>query len=61
MSRPDLPTLASGLAICALGIVLLLDRLGELDLDFATASPVVLATIGVVLLAAGLAKRDLGA
>ena len=57
--RPDVPALVSGLAVAALGAVLLPDRLGELDLDFATAAPVVLATLGVVLLATGFAKRDL--
>ena len=59
MTRSDLPTLVSGLAVIALGVVLLLDRLGELDLSFATASPTVLATVGVVLVAAGMARRDL--
>lgn len=59
MRRPDLPTVVSGLAVAVLGAVLLLDRVGELDLRFATAAPAVLATIGVVLVAAGLAKRDL--
>ena len=59
MRRPDLPALASALAVVAFGVVLLLDQLGELSLSFATASPVALATLGVVLVAAGLAKRDL--
>ena len=59
MRRPHLPTLVSGIAVLALGIVLLLEGLGSIDLDFATTSPAVLATVGVVLVAAGLAKRDL--
>jgi len=56
--RPDLPALAAGLAVTALGLVLLLDRLGEWDLDFAAMAPAVLAAVGVVLVAAGLARRD---
>lgn len=59
MRRPDLPTLASGLAVCVLGVVLLLDQLGSLSLDFATGGPAFLATLGVVLIAAGLARRDM--
>ncbi|WP_187368767.1 hypothetical protein [Baekduia soli] len=39
MSRPDLPTLVSGLAAAALGVVLLLDRMGDLSLDFGSLAP----------------------
>ena len=58
MSRPDLATLISGLAIAALGTVLLLDQAGELTLDFGSLAPLVLCVIGLVLLVGGLAKRD---
>jgi hypothetical protein len=58
MSRPDLATLISGLSILALGTVLLLDQAGELNLDFGSLAPLVLAVIGVVLLVGGLARRD---
>lgn len=58
MSRPDLATLISGLAIAALGTVLLLDQAGELSLDFGSLAPLVLCVIGLVLLVGGLAKRD---
>jgi hypothetical protein len=58
VSRPDLATLISGLAIAALGTVLLLDQAGELSLDFGSLAPLVLCVIGLVLLVGGLAKRD---
>jgi len=58
VSRPDLATLISGLAIAALGTVLLLDQAGELTLDFGSLAPLVLCVIGLVLLVGGLAKRD---
>ena len=58
MTRPDLPTLVSGLATVVLGAVLLLDRAGELSLDFGSLAPVVLTVVGLMLLVSGLAKRD---
>jgi hypothetical protein len=58
MTRPDLATLISGLSILALGTVLLLDQAGELNLDFGSLAPIVLAVVGIVLLVGGLAKRD---
>ena len=58
MTRPDLTTLVSGLSILVLGTVLLLDRAGELSLDFATLAPLVLAVVGLILLVGGLARRD---
>jgi uncharacterized protein (UPF0333 family) len=41
-----------------LGAVLLLDRAGQLSLDFATLAPIVLTLVGLVLLVGGLARRD---
>lgn len=58
MSRPDVPSLVAGLAICALGVVLLLDEVGDLQLTFGVAAPVVLAVTGIVLVATGVARRD---
>ena len=58
MTRPDLPTLVSGLSTVALGTVLLLDRVGDLSLDFGTLAPLVLTVVGLILLVGGLAKRD---
>jgi hypothetical protein len=56
--RPDVPALVSGLAILALGGVLLLDALGGLDLDFGSFAPLACAAVGAILLANGLARRE---
>jgi hypothetical protein len=58
MRRADVPTLVSGLVIIVLGAVLLLDHAGELSLDFGSLGPAVLAAVGLILLAGGLARRD---
>jgi hypothetical protein len=57
-SRADLPSLVAGLAIALLGAVLLLDRVDVLDLHFAALGPLACATLGAILLASGLARRD---
>jgi hypothetical protein len=56
--RPDAPALISGLAVLVLGAVLLLDRAGELTLDFGSLGPLVLTVLGVILLVTGLARQD---
>ena len=58
MRRPDAPTLVAGLAVIVLGGVLLADSAGALELKFASFGPLVLATVGAVLLASGLSRRD---
>jgi hypothetical protein len=58
VTRPDLPTLISGIAIAALGTVLLLDQVGGLSLDFGTLAPLVLTVVGLILLVGGLSRRD---
>jgi hypothetical protein len=52
--RVDRLSLVAGLAICGLGVVLLLDSTGVIDLRFRYAGPAVLACVGAILLAAGL-------
>lgn len=56
--RPDAATLVSGLAIAVFGTVLLLDHVGDVHLDFGSLAPLVLAVVGVILLAGGLSRRD---
>jgi hypothetical protein len=56
--RPDGPSLVAGLSVLVLGLVLLLDHAGVLDLRFAALGPLVCAVLGAILLASGLAKRD---
>ena len=51
---PDRVTLVAGLAISALGALLLLDRTGVIELRFGYGLPAILACVGAILLAAGL-------
>jgi multidrug transporter EmrE-like cation transporter len=55
--RIDIVSLVGGAVTVALGVLLLLDSVGKLHLGFAYAAPAVLAAIGAVLLASGLARR----
>ncbi|HSD77422.1 MAG TPA: hypothetical protein VLA98_08445 [Solirubrobacteraceae bacterium] len=55
--RPDVPTLVAGVAIAALGGLLLVDDLGGLDLRFGLLAPACLAVVGAILLASGLGRR----
>ena len=55
--RFDPASLAAGLAICALGVLLLLDQVDVLDLRFGYLWPALLATIGAILLAVGLTGK----
>ena len=50
----DRVSIVAGLAVGGLGVVLLLDRVGLIDLGFGYAVPAVLACVGAILLAAGL-------
>jgi hypothetical protein len=54
--RSDPVSIISGIAVAGLGLLLLLDRTGVIDVRFDYAAPAVLATLGVVLLLHGLAK-----
>jgi hypothetical protein len=53
-----LPTsLVAGIALVALGILLVLDTSGSIHLGFAYAAPAVVAVLGFVLIAGGLQAR----
>jgi Domain of unknown function (DUF5668) len=52
--RVDRTLVVAGFATIALGVLLLLDRLGSIDLRFEYMAPAVLAAIGIVLITAGL-------
>ena len=56
--RPDPTTLVAGVAVLALGGVLLATSLGAFDLSFAAFAPLALAAVGATLLASGLSRRD---
>ena len=53
----DRAALIAGLAVTALGVLLLLDQLGVLDIGFGYAAPAVTATAGAELLSLGLHPR----
>jgi hypothetical protein len=55
--RPPLTSLVAGIALVALGILLVLDTSGSIHLGFAYAAPAVVAVLGFVLIAAGLQAR----
>ncbi len=54
MRRVDRTSLVAGLAITLAGVVLLLDRVEAFDLRFGYALPLLIATVGAILLVAGL-------
>ena len=55
--QPNIASLVSGLALLALGILLVLDAQGTLDLGFAYVGPALLGVVGATLLASGLSSR----
>jgi hypothetical protein len=56
MARPHVPSLVAGLALLALGSVLLLDATGAIELRFAGLAPLACAAVGAILLSAGLSR-----
>ena len=55
--RPDLSSIVAGIAVLALGAVLLLDATGLIELSFGLLAPVACAAAGAILLASGLTRR----
>ncbi|HVL31592.1 MAG TPA: DUF5668 domain-containing protein [Solirubrobacteraceae bacterium] len=55
-ARPEPVSLTAGIALVAVGTLLLLDRLGTLDLTFGAMAPMVLGALGAILLASGLSR-----
>jgi hypothetical protein len=55
--RPDLTSLVAGIAILALGAVLLLDAVGGFELSFGILAPVACAAAGAILVASGMSRR----
>jgi hypothetical protein len=53
---PDIRALVAGLAVLALGGVLLLDALDLIDLTFAVLAPVACAAAGAILVANGMSR-----
>lgn len=55
-TRPDIPALVAGLAVLALGAVLMLDAAGAIDLGLEAFAPIACAAVGSILLASGLSR-----
>jgi Domain of unknown function (DUF5668) len=55
--RPDLTSLVAGIALMALGALLVLESEDVLDLSLGYLWPALLAAVGAVLLASGLRRR----
>jgi hypothetical protein len=55
-TRPDIPALVAGLVVLALGGVLMLDGLDEIDLSYEAFAPIACAALGTILLAKGLSR-----
>jgi hypothetical protein len=53
---PDTSTLVAGLAVLALGVLLLLDALSAIELSFEVFAPAACAAVGAILLANGLSR-----
>ena len=53
----DRLSIVAGLAVGGLGVVLLLDQTGLIELRFGYALPLILACVGAIMLAAGLDGR----
>jgi hypothetical protein len=58
MRPPNVTVLLTGIVVLALGVLLVLDSGGVIDLGFAYMAPVLVGALGVVLLASGLASRS---
>jgi hypothetical protein len=54
--RPDITSLVAGICITGLGVLLLLDAEGTLDMSFALLAPVACAALGAILLASGMTR-----
>jgi uncharacterized membrane-anchored protein len=54
---PNLTALVGGVAIVALGVLLVLEAQQSVRLGFAYMAPIMLAALGATLLASGLARR----
>jgi uncharacterized protein (DUF697 family) len=58
--RVDSVSFVSGLAIIAVGALLLLDQEGVVELSLGVAGAIIAAAIGVILIASGLAEGGNG-
>jgi hypothetical protein len=57
MRSPDITVLLTGVAVFALGVLLVLDADGTIDLRFAYMAPMLVGALGAIMLASGLVGR----
>jgi hypothetical protein len=57
---PSVTVLLCGIALLVLGVLLVLNAGGAIDLRFAYTAPVLFSALGTILLAGGLAARRRG-
>lgn len=60
MRPPNVTVLLTGVAVFVLGVLLVLDADGTIDLRFAFVAPVLVGALGAILLASGLVGRGRG-
>jgi hypothetical protein len=60
MRSPNVTVLLTGVAVFALGVLLVLDANGTIDLRFAYMAPVLVGALGAILLVSGLLGRGRG-
>jgi hypothetical protein len=53
---PDVASVVAGACVIALGVMLLLDAAGTIDLRFRVLGPALLGAMGAILLASGLTR-----
>ncbi len=54
--RPDVTSVVAGVCVAALGVLLLLDAVGTVELRFAVLAPAACAALGAILLASGMTR-----
>ena len=54
--RPDITSIVAGVCVLGLGILLLLDASGSIELRFGVLAPAACAVIGAVLVASGMTR-----
>jgi hypothetical protein len=60
MRSPNVTVLLTGVAVFALGVLLVLEANGTIDLRFAYMAPVLVGALGAILLASGLVGHGRG-
>jgi hypothetical protein len=56
LPRPDLTSIVAGACVVALGVLLLIDATGTVELRFGVLAPAVCGALGAILLTSGLTR-----